>query len=140
MMQRAATVLLTIAMIWLTGWSLGSDEPVPADILTKANPVQESEAVLDSARSLYKESCVMCHGEEGKGDGPMASMFKTAPADISNPEVLRAVTDGEIYWLISKGKKPMPQFESKMTEEERWGLVHLTRKLSNTEPNTTPAQ
>jgi hypothetical protein len=31
----------------------------------------------------------------------------------------------------------MPAFESKLTEEERWGLVNLMRSMSKAKPNTT---
>lgn len=32
----------------------------------------------------FANSCATCHGAEGKGDGPMASMLKVAPTDLTN--------------------------------------------------------
>jgi mono/diheme cytochrome c family protein len=117
---------------------LSHDSTVPKEILTKKNPVAPSAAATEKAKSNYEENCLMCHGETGKGDGPMAGMLKERPADISDPEILKPMTDGEIFWIITKGVKPMPPFETKLSEEDRWGLVHLMRSMSKTKPNTTP--
>lgn len=34
-------------------------------------------------QALYREYCAVCHGEMGKGDGPMAKALKTPPADLT---------------------------------------------------------
>ena len=36
-------------------------------------------------------------------------------------------SDGELFYKISKGRNPMPSFESKLTEQERWGMVLYIR-------------
>jgi len=33
--------------------------------------------------NLYKAYCAVCHGPNGKGDGPMAKSLKTAPSDLT---------------------------------------------------------
>ena len=68
----------------------------------------------------------------------MASMLDKRPADLKDGKKLSELTDGEIYWRITKGAQPMPSFEAKLNEKERWGLVSFLRKLSNTKPNVTP--
>lgn len=127
----AALILLNIQV-----FSHTSD--VPKDVLTKKNPVALSDAVTTKAKSDYEENCLMCHGETGKGDGPMAGMLKERPSDLSDTTNLSAMTDGEIFWMITKGVKPMPPFETKLPEEDRWGLVHLMRTMSKSKSNTTP--
>jgi mono/diheme cytochrome c family protein len=113
---------------------------VPAEIATKKNPVASSDSVLAKAKSNYEENCLMCHGESGKGDGPMASMLKSRPSDLTDTKKLGEMSDGEIFWIITKGEQPMPSFENKLSEEDRWGLVHMMRSLSKTKPNTTPSK
>ena len=114
------------------------DDAVPKDVLTKKNPVASDDQVLTKAKSNYEENCLMCHGETGKGDGPMAAMLKERPPDVSDTKMMSEMTDGQIFWKITKGEKPMPPFESKLSEDDRWGLVHLMRSISKTKPNTTP--
>jgi copper transport protein len=117
----------------------GGDEDVPREILTKINPVASSDTALAKAKKSYSDNCIQCHGETGRGDGPMAGMLKEPPADLTKTESMTQLTDGEIFWNLTKGiDKVMPPFESKLTDEERWGLVHLLRNLSNTKPNNTP--
>jgi len=114
-------------------------EPAPEYVVRRRNPVASSEDVLTRARSDFRAHCVECHGLEGKGDGPTSGMLGKQPADLTNPAVLGSLTDGEIFWTVSRGDRPiMPAFEGKLTEEERWGLVHLMRTLSNTLHDSSP--
>ena len=133
---------MAAALFLLNPKTYSRDEKVPKDVATKKNPVASSDAVLAKAKTAYEENCLMCHGETGKGDGPMASMLKEKPPDISDPKTLGELSDGEIFWMITKGDKAagMPPFETKFSEEERWGLVHLMRSMSNTKPSNNPAK
>ena len=40
------------------------------------------------------------------------------------------MTDGELFWKISEGHRPMPAFKNKLSEEERWQLVDYIRTFS----------
>ncbi len=112
---------------------------VPPDILTGKNPVPTSDAVLAKGKAAFKDNCAQCHGETGKGDGPMAGMLKEPPADLSDPAIVGPLTDGEMFWSITKGRPPvMPAFEAKITNQDRWALVNFLRDLSKTKPNTKP--
>jgi mono/diheme cytochrome c family protein len=130
-------VLATVALLALNV-QVFSHGDVPPDVAGKKNPVASADSVLTKAKSIYEENCLMCHGETGKGDGPMAGMLKEKPSDLTDTKRLGEMSDGEIFWVVTKGVKPMPPFETKLSEEERWSLVHLTRSLSKTKPNTTP--
>jgi mono/diheme cytochrome c family protein len=76
------------------------------------------------------DKCAECHGQRGKGDGPKAMMHTPAPADLTDAGQMKSVTDGEIFYQISEGKKPMPSFKKRLTEEQRWGLVLFVRSFS----------
>jgi len=139
MKKFAGGMILSLAAAALIGAAINVfSHDVPKDIATKKNPVASSDAVLTKAKSNYEENCLMCHGENGKGDGPMAAMLKEKPPDISDSKMMGDMTDGEIFYMITKGMKPMPPFETKISEEERWGMVHLMRSISKTKPNNTP--
>jgi len=66
------------------------------------------------------DECAQCHGEHGKGDGPKAMMH--SPRQPTSPTLGRmsTVTDGEIFYQISEGRKPMPSF--KETADRRSAL------------------
>jgi mono/diheme cytochrome c family protein len=103
----------------------------PPDIKQKPNPVVPSEPVMKEAKAIYSEKCSNCHGDTGKGDGPDAMMYEPAPADLTSAKYMSKLTDGELYYKITVGKKPMPTFGKRLTEEQRWGLVILLRSFVN---------
>jgi mono/diheme cytochrome c family protein len=47
---------------------------------------------------------------------------------------MSSVTDGEIFYQISQGRKPMPAFKKRLSEEERWQLVLYVRSLAPVPP------
>jgi len=103
---------------------------IPEEAKRRQNPIQPSTATLAAARAIYLDKCVQCHGETGKGDGPDAAMYYPAPAILTDAKRLKSVTDGELFYQISEGRKPMPAFKKRLTEEQRWQLVLLVRSFA----------
>jgi mono/diheme cytochrome c family protein len=103
---------------------------IPDEAKQMKNPLRPSAAALQAASDLYLDNCAQCHGEHGKGDGPEANMYDPLPADLSNRKFNDSLTDGEIFYQISEGKKPMPAFKRRLTEEQRWQLVFLVRSFA----------
>lgn len=93
------------------------------------NPISSDRAVLEEGLELYRKNCLTCHGAEGKGNGPAVEFIETRPRDLTAPEITRQATDGEIFWKITEGRKPMPPFKKKLSDDERWKLVHYVREL-----------
>jgi mono/diheme cytochrome c family protein len=135
---RAAVAAVTVLLLMSLAVLSAPAERAPRDVQVKKNPVALSDGILAKSKAAYQENCVQCHGASGKGDGPMAGMLKERPADLTNPRTLVGMTDGELYWIMTKGEDPMPAFDGKLTDEERWAMVHLMRNMSNTKPNNTP--
>jgi mono/diheme cytochrome c family protein len=101
----------------------------PEAARTAENPIPATPEAVQDGLSLYKKNCLTCHGTQGRGDGPAAQFIESSPTDISDPEVQSRVTDGEVFWKISEGRNPMPSFKKKLSEDERWKLVHYVRRL-----------
>ena len=83
---------------------------------------------LAAGKTLYAKHCKSCHGASGKGDGPKAAQLEKECGDFTSAE-FKSMTDGEIYWMTTEGKDPMPTYEKKMTDEERWQVVQYVRTL-----------
>lgn len=106
---------------------------IPEEAARRENPLVASSAKNEeAARGLYKENCTECHGDAGKGDGPKGRKLFTDPSDLTNPARIGSLTDGALFYQISEGRRPMPEFRTRMTEEQRWQLVLLIRSLSGT--------
>jgi mono/diheme cytochrome c family protein len=124
--------LLALICIVIVYAAFQRDRPwvVPEEVKKLKNPLTPSESTLKAARGIYMDDCAQCHGERGKGDGPEALMHSPAPADLTDAGHMNGVTDGEIFYQISEGRKPMPSFKKRLTEDERWGLVLLVRSFT----------
>jgi len=131
-----AAALIIYSAIHPTPWSW----PVPEEAKQLKNPLQPSSIVLDSAKNIYLAKCANCHGDSGKGDGRDASRYDPQPADFTDSKRMTGVTDGEFFYKISEGKKPMPVFKTKLSEDERWELVLLIRSFGATRDTKPPHQ
>jgi mono/diheme cytochrome c family protein len=128
--------LLLVFVLALLGFAIyyavSENRPwkVPEEAKLRKNPVQPSPLALAAARSVYLDKCVQCHGDTGKGDGPDAASYYPRPASLTDAQHMNTVTDGEIFYQISEGRKPMPSFKKRLTEEQRWQLVLLVRSFA----------
>jgi mono/diheme cytochrome c family protein len=125
-------LLLALICIVLVYAAFQKERPwvIPEEVKKLQNPIAPDEATLKSARGIYMDKCAECHGERGKGDGPKAMMHTPAPADLTDAGQMNTVTDGEIFYQISEGRRPMPSFKKRLTEDQRWELVLFVRSFS----------
>ncbi|HEU5313447.1 MAG TPA: cytochrome c [Candidatus Udaeobacter sp.] len=101
----------------------------PATEARKKNPVTGSESSLAAGQKIYVKRCVACHGKTGNGDGPDAADLGIHPAKLSDP-VIREETDGELFWKITVGKKPMPNYGTRLSSTDRWNVINYLRSLT----------
>jgi mono/diheme cytochrome c family protein len=126
----ASLLAIICILLVFTTYQQNKKWVVPEEVKKLKNPVTPSESTLKAASGIYMEDCAQCHGEHGKGDGPEARMHFPAPADLSDASQMAAVTDGEIFYQISEGRRPMPSFKKRLTQDQRWELVLLVRSFS----------
>jgi mono/diheme cytochrome c family protein len=111
-----------------------SEEPskekwtAPAAEARKKNPVAVNESSLAAGQKIYLKRCVACHGKTGNGDGPDAADLGIHPAKLSDPTI-REQTDGALFWKISVGKKPMPNYGTRLSPTDRWNVINYLRTL-----------
>jgi mono/diheme cytochrome c family protein len=115
-------------------WSMPPEAKLVKNPLT-LDPSVAAKQILP----VYLDKCSECHGETGQGNGPQAKMYDPRPAMLTDAPHLGTVTDGELFYVISQGHKPMPSYKRKLTEEQRWQLVLLVRAFSHTVPPPIPA-
>jgi mono/diheme cytochrome c family protein len=90
-------------------------------------------ADLSGAESNYKDSCVDCHGESGKGDGKKAADLKTKPANYTDCAAMAKFDDDYLFKTIKTGGeamgkgKGMPDFGKAYDDDEIKALVAYVR-------------
>jgi mono/diheme cytochrome c family protein len=107
---------------------------VPEEAKRVVNPLKPSQANLPAARALYLDKCAECHGDAGKGDGSQAKMYDPRPTNFTDAARMNSASDGELFYKISEGHRPMPAFKKRYTEEQRWQLVLFLRSMAQTQP------
>jgi mono/diheme cytochrome c family protein len=96
----------------------------------KKNPVPSTPEGLAEVRKMYGYNCAMCHGKTGDGKGDLVADMKLELLDWREASALEKMTDGELFWIISKGKGKMPGEGDRTAEKLRWNLVNLVRSFA----------
>ena len=107
----------------------GDYKIAPEDV-ARVNPVKSSPEGLAEARKVFGYDCAMCHGAKGDGKGDLVESMKLTMRDWREPATLANVTDGEIFYIISKGKGKMTAEGDRLGEKLRWNLVNLVRAMA----------
>ncbi|MEW8626903.1 MAG: c-type cytochrome [Candidatus Thiodiazotropha sp.] len=84
--------------------------------------------------TLFNQTCFLCHGTNGKGDGPLAGKLKTSPSDLTSD----GKTDDDRLFGLIKGTIPhgsensaMPKWGLAMPENQIRSLMAYIRFLQN---------
>src|SRR5216684_1425840 len=80
------------------------DYKISAGDAARVNPVKSSAEGLAEARKVFGYDCDMCHGAKGDGKGEVVESMKLTMHDWRDPATLANMTDGEIFYIITKGK------------------------------------
>jgi hypothetical protein len=101
----------------------------PEDIARK-NPIKTTPEGLAEARRAFKYDCAMCHGAAGDGKGEIVESMQLTMRDWRDPATLQGKSDGEIFYMITKGKGKMTGEGDRQPEKLRWNMVNLVRSMA----------
>tara|TARA_B100000315_G_scaffold112693_1_gene103327 strand:+ start:22682 stop:23368 length:687 start_codon:yes stop_codon:yes gene_type:complete len=87
-----ARLELLIVFITVTALLIGYR---PAAAGSKGDP--------SNGQKLFLSYCFICHGANGKGNGPYAAKLQDQPRDLSDSNYFSEKTDQDIFSVISKG-------------------------------------
>ena len=106
----------------------GKPWPAPESAIKMKNPIKVDDESIKEGKDLYAQHCKSCHGAKGKGDGSKAEKIDISCGDFSSGEYAK-VSDGEAYWKTTEGRKPMPSYKEKLSDNERWAVINYVRSL-----------
>ena len=114
------------------------------------SPLAVTPENLEAGKALFTTYCSVCHGVEGKGDGPITkdrevsdsrgtrklenfpnppSYQKSDGASSSRGGAMSDLTDGKIYHTITYGHNSMGSHASQLNPTERWKVVMYVHEL-----------
>jgi len=127
-LKHAPPAVIPIAMFVLTMGLVGGAfsqnakfHNAPASAKETKNPYAGQASASDEGAKLYTRSCGACHGVGGRGTGNVPPL---------NAARLKSVTDGEIFWYVTKGdvENGMPSWAA-LPEATRWKIIAYVRSL-----------
>jgi mono/diheme cytochrome c family protein len=93
------------------------------------NPVTADEVSLGRGHTLFTINCIMCHGETGEGNGPIAALIANKPANLTSL-ITQSKTDGALFMTITNGVEGrMPPMVENLTVRDRWDVINYIRTL-----------
>ena len=117
-LERAANQFVRHAVMGLAALGL----------LASATPAR-ADGDPEAGKAVYQQTCLMCHGAKGKGDGPAAAALNPKPMNftdasrmskISLDTRVKAVTEGG----ASVGASPMmPAFKDTLSPKQIQDVV-----------------
>jgi mono/diheme cytochrome c family protein len=113
---------------------------IPPDVAKQVDPVKPTATSIADGKQMYGYDCAMCHGADGSGKGDLAADMKLNLKDYRDPAALKDVTDGEMFYIIQKGKGDMPSEGNRQKPEGVWNLVNYIRSLSKKSTATAKAK
>jgi copper resistance protein D len=98
---------------------------------SSANPVPADAASVARGQELYQQSCAMCHGFQGRGDGPMARTIVPRPSDF-RVHMAEGHTPEQLFDWVSNGvpDTAMPGYASEFSVEDRWHMINFLQTFA----------
>ena len=109
--------------------TVNTNVAVNTAIVTGANAQQTVGAgEIATSRTIYLESCVGCHKENGAGGAAEFEGKKIKVPSFQSKGAMNA-SDDNLYAHIANGEEDeMPAFKDKLSEEQMRNLVKFIRK------------
>lgn len=110
-----------------------ADEPyatgVAADNTYVAkNPEPLTKATLLEGQTKFNIYCAPCHDRTGSGRGVVPLKATWVPGNLHDDRIVNYV-DGEIFHVITMGRRSMPGYRFQVSEKDRWAIVAYVRAL-----------
>jgi mono/diheme cytochrome c family protein len=89
----------------------------------------ENAKAVAAGEKVYQKQCLICHGDNGKGEG------KNAGTALNNQQYLNTVSDKDIFNSVKFGREGtgMPNYGPRLSEDELNNVVAFIRNWQSEE-------
>ena len=82
---------------------------------------------MQRGRKVYETICIVCHGPQGQGDGPIIGRFPNPPS--LQADRARALPDGQVFHIVTRGQGIMPSHGAQVLPDDRWRVILYLRQI-----------
>jgi mono/diheme cytochrome c family protein len=104
---------------------------IQGDSYVGRNPLPVTAELLRTGQMRYNTYCSPCHDRTGQGKGLVPKKATWIPTNLHEDRVLQ-MNDGEIFNVISHGRRSMPPYKAQVVPQDRWAIVAYVRALQRT--------
>ncbi|WP_454764355.1 c-type cytochrome [Cupriavidus campinensis] len=100
-----------------------------------ASPTRFAAASIARGERIYTQHCAACHGDDGRGEGPLAASLPRWPPTLAGP-LLGRRADGDLFWHIAAGmhdpdgRPTMPAFGNTLGDAGIWAVIDYMNALA----------
>lgn len=111
---------VVIAACVILPWLTGMDNTV----------VHAAGGDARKGKAVYEKSCVLCHGPQGRGDGPVGKTINPPAADFTSA-ASKKKADAELLATIETGRPPtaMVGWKGQLSEAEIQDVLAYVKSL-----------
>ena len=130
----AANVPDNSAVNWLLSTTM--QHSVARHAQSVSAPAELTDQQARNGLSIYKETCIYCHGAPGKDPGDIGKGLNPEPPYL--PDTVGRWTSAQLFWIIKNGIKMtgMASYGAVHKDDDIWNLVAFVQRL----PKMTPEQ
>lgn len=95
-----------------------------------SGPAHAADGDAQKGKAVYARNCVLCHGAQGRGDGPVGKTINPPAADFTSA-ASKKKTDAELLATIVTGRPPtaMVGWKGQLSEAEIQDVLAYVKSL-----------
>ncbi len=130
--QGAQAGIVGLAAAWVVAITVAANARASdAEAAKLKNPIKATPESIAAGQTVYGKYCKFCHGDDAKGDGPLAPKG-THPPNLVDAMWDHGSSNGEIFMNIKEGIGPkydMKAMKAKMMDADMWNVINYLRSL-----------
>ncbi len=92
-------------------------------------PVTVTPELMRTGQTKFNTYCSPCHGRDATGVGIVPTRWPAWQPSNLQEDRLKQTADGDIFTVITYGRRSMPAYRYQIVESDRWAIVAYLRAL-----------
>jgi len=109
----------------------GAPAAAGVDISKIAKPWEPNQDLVDHGAKVFSNTCAVCHGPKGEGDGPAGKGLNPPPRNLVEGKWKKGGTSQELFVTVTAGISgtSMAGF-GHLPVADRWSMVQYIRSIT----------